>query len=443
MKNLGTVLWKLISLPIRHHFWGSFAIMLVISAVIGDQILDRHNFANVELHRDVMERWGAPIDQPAPSVRYVKSAAVFTKLAPLPLSAQTVRIDAAMNYRKRGLVYFSGFDFSFTGSYRVENPHQHDIDAVFVFPVSMERNKVLLSELTFIVNGEPAAADLSETGDKLVWTGRLKAGAQANFKVRFQGRGLDSFVYRLDPASPVRNFKLAMNISGGENFDYPLGVVPAHHITGTASGLSPVGVSDNSEPDAGSAHSNALHLNWNYPSLESGVPVGAVLPSEKSFDHLISTMLGRAWLPFICFFMGLVLVAAYLGRQLRFFESYLMACIYGFFFVLVAYFAAFMNFYLAFALATLVSAMLIVGYGWRLFGIRGRNLVAALAASFLLLPSTAVLIQGYTGLIYTIEILSGLITLIIITTRGDFIALLEEVGFGRDEMHQPNTPDAQ
>src|SRR5262245_50201446 len=64
----------------RYHVWGSVLIVLIICWVVAQQVGDRRNFANSELYRDVMERWGAPIAQPMPSVRMVPSGAVFTRL---------------------------------------------------------------------------------------------------------------------------------------------------------------------------------------------------------------------------------------------------------------------------------------------------------------------------------------------------------------------------
>src|SRR5262249_41031924 len=158
------------------------------------------------------------------SLRYVPSGAVFNSLTPLSLSRQDVAVDAAMNYRKRGLVYFSGFDFAFRGDYRAVNTEGRDIDVVFVFPIDLEKNKTLLSELEFVVSGVPARADLAEA-DKLVWTGRVKSGERVDFHVGFRGRGLDSFTYVLDPNAPVHEFHLAYHISGGGHFDYEDGVV--------------------------------------------------------------------------------------------------------------------------------------------------------------------------------------------------------------------------
>ncbi len=389
-------LLSLILLPSRYHFYGSLMIVLLVSAAISGQMLDRQSFANSELHRDVMDRWGAPIVQPSPSVRYVPSGAVFNTLSALPLQSQEVVVDAAMNYRKRGLVYFSGFDFTFRGDYTAKNEQARDIDIAFVFPINLEKNKVLLSNLLFTVNGEPKKVDLESGSDKLVWTGRLPAGAEVAFRVAFHGRGLDSLTYTLDPSAPVRNLHLALHIRGGANFDYPDGVVPA-----------------NAARSAG----DEVWLDWRYDSLQSGIPVGVILPSEKSYDRLIATMVRRGWAPFLLFFAGLCALCSYYRRPLRIYESYLLAGSYGLFFVLVAYFAAFMNFYLAWGLALLLSAGLAVGYLSFVLPQLGRRYVVLLLASSLVVPTVAVVLQGYTGLIYTLEILTLIATLMLLTTR--------------------------
>lgn len=118
-------LLALLLLPSRYHFLGSLLIVMVVSSAIATQMTDRRNFASSELYSDVMDRWGAPIVQPGPSVRYVPSGAVFNSLAALPLQSQEVTVDAAMNYRKRGLVYFSGFDLSWRLQCRERSGARH------------------------------------------------------------------------------------------------------------------------------------------------------------------------------------------------------------------------------------------------------------------------------------------------------------------------------
>jgi hypothetical protein len=393
--------------PIRFHFWGSFAIVLLVSVVLAIRITDRRGFADGDLHRDVMERWGAPIHQPMPSVRYVPTGTVFNALEPLPLTRQDVTVDAAMNYRKRGLVYFSGFDFRFKGEFDTENPFDRDVDVAFVFPISLQKNKVLLSELSFTVNGAAAPVELGRAGDKLVWTGRLRPQEKLAFQVAFKGRGLDAFTYAMDPAAAVRNVRLTVNIRGGDNFDYADGVVPATEVE---------------------RRDDAVRLTWGFSSLESGIPIGVVLPSEKSFDDIIATFVRRSWAGFLLFFAGLVALSLHHGRTPRIFESYLFAAAYALFFVLVAYLAAFIHFYAAWALALVVAGGLVCGYAALLLPRSAWRPAAALVVTSLAIPSLAVILQGYTGLIYTLEALALVATLMGVSARPEGLRILAALG---------------
>ena len=294
------------------------------------------------------------------------SGAVFNALTPLPLSSQRLRIDATMNYRKRGLVYFSGFDFTFDGVFSVKNDEGRAIDAVFVLPIQLATNKVMLSDLVFEVDAEPVAVSLAEGADKLVWTGRLAAAQQVVFHVGFRGRGLDSFVYRLDPSARVRDFELAMTIAGGHNIDYPDGVAPASEMR---------------------TEGDRVSLWWRYGSLESGIPIGVVLPSEASFDAELGTMAARAWGPFVLLFAALSAVAALWRRSLAFYEAYLVGAAYALFFVLVAYWAAIMHFVVAYLLGLVVIGALLAVFLRSVFGRPG--IVVALALVLLISKSSS------------------------------------------------------
>ncbi len=404
------LLHLLVVLPVRHHLFGSLAIVLGVAVVLSAQITDRTSFADSELRRDVMDRWGAPIRQPAPSVRYVPSGAVFNALEPLALAKQHVDVEARMNYRKRGLVYFSGFDFAFRGRYEVQNPEARDVDLVFVFPIEAPRNQILLSDLQFLVDGQPAAV-AAEREAALVWTGRAAPGQTLAFDIAFKGRGLESFTYLLDPELRVNDFRLGLRVAGGANYDYPAGVVPA--------ATTEVG-------------EDQVALGWAYGSLESGVPVGLVLPAEQAFDELVATLLLRSPVPFLLLFAGLVALGLWRGRVFRIWEAYLLAAGYGLFFVLLAYLAAFLDFYLAFGLSLAGVAGLLYAYLRLLLGSRPALLGLGLVAAFLAVPSAAVVLDGYTGLVYTLEIAGLVAGLMVLTARPAFATLVEGLLAGEE-----------
>lgn len=405
---------RFLGLLSRFHFWGSLAIVLGVAWVVSAQVTDRTRFASGDLHQDVMERWGAPIEQAAPSVRYVSSGSLFQQLGRLPLDAQQISVAAHMNYRKRGLVYFSGFDFEFRGSYRVANPEPHDIDLVFVFPVQLARNRVLLSDLSFRVDGATVPIALAEGDDKLVWTGRLARDESRSFEIEFRGRGLDAFSYIPDPALPVRNLELQIAVEGGDNYDYGAGVVPAG--------------STQMERDA-------VRLVWSYTSLESGVPMGVILPSEQSFDHTIATIVRRAWAPFVLLLAALIGLSLHVQRPLAFYESYLVAAGYALFLVLLAYLAAYLHFYLAYAISCAVIGGLLVLYLERILGRPWRRVLAGGVVAFLLVPTLAVVLEGYTGLIYTLEILAGICVGMALSLRPQLRTVLAELAHTTEEPH--------
>ena len=398
--------WSLGRLIARTHAMFAITILFVITVVMASQVAMRTDFANSELYEDVLDRWGTPITQAVPSVRYVEHGSVFQSLDPLPLSSQRVTVDAAMNYRKRGLVYFSGFDFTFQGDYTVVNDRGYPIDIAFVFPLSGERNRSLLSDLRFSVDGQPETIELREGDDKLLWTGRVEAGQEVAFSISYRGRGLASFDYMLDPALPVRGLDFTLNVTGGDNFDYGYGVVPATSVeTGD----------------------DSVSMRWQYDALESGVPVGAILPSEKGFDHLITTMTLRAWVPFGLFFAGLVSIGVINRYRFRTYETVLIVSVYSFFYVLLPYLASFTNFYLAYLLSLALSAGPVILYLGHSVGREAGRQVSGLLVASLVTPTAAVLFQGYTGLIYTLEIFTALIGLMVATTRPGFRTFLAGV----------------
>jgi hypothetical protein len=401
---------RLFAKPLRllssYHLLGSLLIVVIATAVIADQVEHREDFANSELSVAVESRWGAPVSQPAPSLRYVESGSIFTSLEVLSFEAQHMNVEAQMNYRKRGLRYFSGFDFVFDGKYAAQNPEAHDIDVAFVFPITVDKSQVLLSELEFTVNGEPAALDLGDAGNRLMWTGRIQKGGRAAFNIRYRARGLDSFIYRLDPSLPARDVALKIAVTGGDNFDYPANVLSANSVTQTK---------------------DQLALDWRFASLQSGVALGVILPSQESYDSLIATMARRAWCPFLVFAVLLCVLAIKHQRPLLFYEAYLVAALYGFVLVLLAYLAAFMNFYVAYVLSVTLLGAVFVGYGRALFPHESPRLLAGLWFASAVVPTVAVIAQGYTGLIYTLEIFTALLGAMALSTRPAIRALIADL----------------
>ena len=108
-------------------------------------------------------------------------------------------------------------------------------------------------------------------------------------------------------------------------------------------------------------------------------------------------------------------------------ESYLIASTYAFFFVLLPYLAAYMNFHLAYGLTLIVMGTLLQHYLERTLSRRMRYPIAGLIVALLFLPTLAVILTNYTGLIYSLEILAGLALILALTTRPAFRTILYQL----------------
>ena len=389
----------------QQHWLGSTAIVLFGTWLIASQVSTRTDFASTELGESVESRWGAPVEQVAPSVRAVQSGTVFTELQPLALSAQRVVVDATMNYRKRGLAYFSGFDFVFDGHYEATNPEAHDIDVAFVFPIEVDKSQVLLSELAFTVDDRPASLDLGEAGNRLVWTGRLPVKSKASFHIRYRARGLESFVYRMDPSLPAHDVDVRLDVKGGDNVDYPPFVLAANQV------------------ERGDGRAT---LTWQFPSLESGVALGVILPSMKKYDELVGLMAFRAVVPALAFLLGLSALSLRHRRRLHVWEAYVAAAAFGFTYVLLAYLGAFMHFVVAWAVTMALMGAATVVYLKRLFPGERRVVLLGGWVATQVLPTLAVLLPGYTGLVYTLELLAALLGTMVLVTNQQVRAFLSD-----------------
>lgn len=387
--------------------FGALLIVWTATLVISGQVESRDDFATSELASGVEERWGAPVDQPAPSVRAVPSGTVFTSLEPMALSQQHVTVDATMNYRKRGLRFFSGFDFDFTGQYAVENPKPSDIDVAFVFPIEVNKAQVLMSDLQFLVDGAPAPMELGAERNRLVWTGRIGASETRRFTIRYRARGLDSFTYRLDPSLPAKDVSLHVGVVGGDNFDYPAGALSASSVTRSSDGLG---------------------LDWRFSTLESGVSLGVVLPSLKSWDTVIATMARRAWFPFLGLLAMLFALGVKHRRPMASYETLLVASVFGFTFVVVAYLSALVSFEVAWPVAVVGLGAIFTGWMTRLLPQERWRTFAGVWLVTMGVPTLAVVAQGYTGVIYTAELLVGLVGALVLSTRASVRAWLDDGG---------------
>lgn len=225
-------------------------------------------------------------------------------------------------------------------------------------------------------------------------------------RIGYRARGLDRFSYRLDPSLPANDVRLHVGVVGGDNYDYPAGSLSAARVTQSK---------------------DALALDWAFASLEAGVALGVVLPSQQAWDTTIATMARRAWAPGLALFALLFVLGVRHRRPLALYERVLAASLFGFTFVLTAYLAAFLPFLVAWPLAVLGLGAAFVAWLGRVFEAERRWLLAGAWAACMVVPTGAVVLTGYTGLIYTLELLAALLGALALSTRPAVRAFLDDL----------------
>ena len=221
--------------------------------------------------------------------------------------------------------------------------------------------------------------------------------------------------YAMDPSLRADNVHIEFKVKGGENIDYPQGALSAQQVQHSEEGVT---------------------LLWDFPSLQSGVMVGAVLPSQKTYDTLISSMALRGNITFVVLMGLLIALSIHHRRKFLFFESYLLAAAYGFSFDFLAYLAAFMNFYVAYMMTLFVFGGITCFYLLKIFPQERPWVFGLLWISTWLIPTFAVILEGYTGLIYTLELLVALFGLMRLSMNDSIRNLLSAPAIASGE----NTP---
>lgn len=119
--------------------------------ILGSTISERTNTASVALNGHVQSIWGTAQIQSPPSAAYTMGGGKATGLTvdgmtvgsvgeqhtdiQLPIHASLVNVDLAVDYRQKGLLWYSTYRVGFSGSYTFQNPTDTSQDVSFCFPL--------------------------------------------------------------------------------------------------------------------------------------------------------------------------------------------------------------------------------------------------------------------------------------------------------------------
>jgi len=310
-----------------------------------------------------------------------------------PLVRSRVNADLNIDYRKKGLLWYSTYRVKFAGGYDFTNPSDQPADVTFTF--RLPADQAVYDGLNFSVNGTPVAAQNEKSSAYVVFP--LKAGESATLNVAYNSQGLDRWSYNFgDGVTAVKDFDLHVR-TNFRNFDI------------LENALSPT----TEKRDA-----DGWDLDWKYDNLLSGYRIGIELPQKLQPGPLAGRISYFAPVSLLFFFFVIFVLTSVQGTDLHPMNYFFMACAFFSFHLLMAYLVDHISIHLAFIICSAVSVFLLVSYLRLVVGMKFAAFEAGLAQFvYLVLFSYAFFFDGYTGLSVTIGAIVTLFVVMQMTAR--------------------------
>lgn len=344
--------------------------------ILGSTIFVRTNAASAALNGNVQSIWGTAQVQSPPSATYTVGGEKQTDIQ-LPIQASLVNVDVAVDYRQKGLLWYSTYRVGFSGDYTFQNSTATSQDVAFCFPLSSKQ--AIYDDMRMTANNQPL--QLTTTNGVLSGRTAVAAGDKVVLRVSYRSQGLDTWQYKLgDEVAEVKNFSLTIRTHFG-GFDFPENT------------LSPT-----EEKKSG----DGWELKWNYRSLLSGFQIGLTMPEKLQPGPLAGRISYFAPVSLLFFFFVVFILTMLRGIEFHPMNYFFLACAFFAFHLLLAYLVDHISIHWAFAVCSAVSLFLVWSYLRLVVGTRFAMEAAGAQFAYLVLFSYAFFFQGFTGLTITI-----------------------------------------
>ena len=233
----------------------------------------------------------APLEpQPAATSTASRTETVRIRV-PLPLDQTRAAVSFLLDYRQKGLLWYSTYAVSFDGAFKFRNTTPSD-SVVFEFPLPAAQ--AVYDGLRVTLNGAPAAYEIKDQA--LLTTAQLGTGDSATLSVAYKSQGLNDWRYVLgrDVAS-VRDFDLVMH-TNFDDIDFPENTLSATDKQKDGSGWK---------------------LQWKYTNLLSGFQIGMDMPEKLQPGPLAGQIAFFAPVSLLFFFAVMFIITTIRGIDLH------------------------------------------------------------------------------------------------------------------------------
>ncbi len=378
-------------------------------AILGATIFSRTYSADSTLSEKVVSSWGAPEVQCPPAFSYqreeVKTAVSEVEgkkitrsekqqvTIPVAIDGSKIQASFHIDYRQKGLLWFSTYAVSFSGEYTIHNPSSSGED--FLIRLPFPAKEAVYDNVEFFVNGK--SLPLNINGAEATARVAIPRGAKSVLSVSYRSQGLGSWRYKLgQDVAQARDFHLKIN-TDFSGFDFP------------ENSLSPT---EKRKTDRG------WQLEWNYQNLVSGFDIALKMPQKLQPGPLAGRISFFAPVCLFFFFFVVFILSTLRELDVHPMNYFFLACAFFSFHLLLAYLADHILIHTAFFISSAVSIALVVSYLRLVVNPRFALINAGLAQFiYLVLFSYAFFFEGLTGLAITIGAIVTLFVVMQLTGR--------------------------
>lgn len=390
-------------------------------AILGSTIFLRTDSAGGSLSGRVASTWGAAQEQAPPEVQYVwtetqtvtaeengkKITRAEKREHSQDVSLDSSRVEAQIHvdYRQKGLLWFSTYTVAFSGEHAFHNPSS--AEQTFAFRLPLPAEQAVYDGLSVELNGKPMPLVFGSSGVSA--RAILPGGAQGVLKTAYRSQGQKSWRYHF-----------GQNRDGAASATGSAGISQAndfHMLIKTD--FSGFDFPDNSlSPTEKRRTGNGWELRWDYQNLVSGYDIALAMPEKLQPGPLAGEISYFAPVSLLFFFFIVFILSELRGIELHPMNYFFLASAFFAFHLLLAYLVDHISIHLAFLISSVVSILLVVSYlrlvvNWR-FAVVDAGLAQLI---YLVLFSYAFFFAGFTGLAVTVGAILSLFVVMQMTGR--------------------------
>ena len=391
--------------------------------VLGTAVNIRTHSQDNKLKSAVGQLWGTVQRQPAPEVYYltrherrvetikggetVVETRTETERHAVSLESGDLDVDLKLDYRRKGLLWYSTYRVRFRGDYGVENTtgEPKDLYVQFTFP-----NKgAVYDDFSFAVGGRESR-DVPLANGAATRSVHLEPGEKTTVRIAYESQGLDEWWYEFGAdVAQVRSFSLKMR-TDFDKIDFPQNGISPTSKTKVAGGWE---------------------LEWRYKNLLSGVQIGLAMPEKLNPGPWVAEVTFAAPVSLFLFFFLLFIITTREGVDVHPMNYFFVGAAYFSFHLLLAYIVDHVSIHAAFLICSLVSIFLVVSYMRVVVGPKFAFLQVGISQFvYLVLFSYTFFFEAYTGLAITALCILTLFAVMQYTARVDWTKAFKGNGAG-------------